>query len=340
MIAVVSEAAVVAPGDRLGAFVQRARRGHARAGRRRALAVVGAPLLAVAALVCWLMPAWMWPCLATALVVVLLAIAIADRRGRRTDRTRLLQGLEGELPHAAATGDALAAWLEQSVGEARQRPMAQWLANDLAATLTALPPQSVRRVGHRPLGRIRGFVPLAVVAWLAWLLLQFGLPPLPGLLGGAPRADRGGAGGVGETPTRGNDPPQEREPKSPTALPPPPEPEPPPQPPPPPEPEPPSPPLPVLDLPLDTGVVVPQFVDDGPTRKLLAQRALLPDSGAGAEPPPASTGAARTGSSPPEQTPRRQFERAAERAARARHVPPHEQAIVRRFFARLQQEAK
>lgn len=139
MIAAVSDAAVVAPGERLGAFVQRARAGHARAGRRRALVVLGAPAAVVAALVGWLAAAWLLPCLLGGALVVAVAVAVADRRGRRVDRTRLLAGLEAELPHAAATGDALAAWLEQRPGDDRERPIAQWLASDLAAALTTLP---------------------------------------------------------------------------------------------------------------------------------------------------------------------------------------------------------
>ena len=94
--------------------------------------------------------------------------------------------------------------------------------------------------------------------------------------------------------------------------------------------------------------MIPDFVGDGETRREMAERALVgvgvatgeegPEQPAPAAPKPPVGLPQGTGSStadpdqPPPPDRLQEFERAAERALRSRHVPDVERAIVRRFF--------
>ena len=61
---------------------------------------------------------------------------------------------------------------------------------------------------------------------------------------------------------------------------------------------------------------------------------------AGSIPPPSAAAGGTESIPPPPPPAAEQFQRAAEQAARARHVPAAEQAIVRRFFDQLQKAAR
>jgi hypothetical protein len=217
--------------------------------------------------------------------------------------------------------------------------MVRWLCADLAGEIEALAPETVRTLGRRRPGRVRYLIPLLVLGLLCWLLLNLTLPPIPGLLGGGAGggAGAGGGGAGGAPPDEGQERPGEADPQPPQRLPEPlPLPE---EPPPPPVVE--QEPAPLLDLPVLPRIVVPQFIGDGPTRKAMAHRALVADEGGGVTPPPPPP-AGRQGTElpPPAASQADEFARAAERAQRARHVPPEEQPMVRRFFELLQREAK
>ena len=72
-------------------------------------------------------------------------------------------------------------------------------------------------------------------------------------------------------------------------------------------------------------------------------RAHVAEVGGGAKPagPPPSQRAGAGGATPPPPEPQQvQFDRAAERARQARHVPEAERAMVRRFFALLREASK
>jgi hypothetical protein len=106
------------------------------------------------------------------------------------------------------------------------------------------------------------------------------------------------------------------------------------------EPEPPPPadgtPPPLLDLPSLRQFLLPEFVGDGPTQRVRMHAAETSDAPT-APTPQNSSAAAGT---PPPPPSRETFERAAEAAQRARHVPPAERAIVRAFFDALREAAK
>jgi hypothetical protein len=69
----------------------------------------------------------------------------------------------------------------------------------------------------------------------------------------------------------------------------------------------------------------------------MAEVALVPSGGGGQEPEPTTGG----GTTTPRSTPvAEQFQAAAEKAQQSRHVPNAERAIVKRFFALLQQGGK
>ncbi|MCB9878378.1 MAG: hypothetical protein H6835_12335 [Planctomycetes bacterium] len=109
-------------------------------------------------------------------------------------------------------------------------------------------------------------------------------------------------------------------------------------------PPPPAPPplaeAPLLELPEQQRFVVPEFIDDGPTRRARMRAAEIEADGGGAASPRAPrTGGEQQAPEPPAAREQR-FEHAAEQALRSRHVPDAERAIVRRFFDKLQQQGR
>ena len=333
----------------LRSFVARVRAAHRREALLHAALRTGLPGAAAAVLASW------WSLrLALALGVATLVIGGVHVLLRWR---QLQQSLDSALRGLGEHGfeDALRTWIERD-GAGASDGMSAWLGEDLAAHLGGPKAETVqpRRL---QLGPVRYLVPVLVVLWMVKLLGPDLPMPLPGVLGGGARAAVGGEGeGEGSGGAQGSgrdskqrDPqraPQPEEPKlqdePPTKQPVPPEP---PKPKPEPDPEPPpeappqstNPPEPLLSLPEERKVVVPQFIGDGPTRRAMAEVALVPGGGGGQEPQQAAGG----GASVPRATPTsEQFQAAAEKAQQSRHVPASERAIVKRFFALLQQGGK
>lgn len=358
------------PAARLLAFAGRLRRQHVRAAAQgalvRTLLILGGPWILAA----WFAPAVRVPVAIVALVVALTAVFTAAWRAHRTAESGLLRAEPGAAGAGVLdlVGCELATWLEQRRQPGHDQPMVQWLGRDVAGRLPTLPKTTVAAVGRRRLGRLRRLVPVVLVLLLCWLLAEWLMPPWPGVLGGGGASGAhsatgsgsgsgsgdpsGTGGGAGRQSTASDQPmPPEPQPEpQPEPAPSVPEPrdEPPPQPrqPPPPQPETPAPdvvpaaPAPLLQLPEQQRFVVPEFVGDGPTRRVRMHAAEVERAG-GAPPPPPSTGAGGSGElqAPPPLRPET-FERAAEAASRARHVPAEERPMVRRFFELLQQRAR
>jgi hypothetical protein len=340
------------PAGGLIELARRLRRRHqgqaAAASALRAALIGGGPLVVAI---------WVWPpVFAPALQLFVAGIAVAAAAGawsrRRLPDAALLHE-EYEPGRRTAVGDELATWLECARRGALGEPMVAWLARDVAQAVAATPPQRLRGLGRRRLGRLRWLVPVLVVLLLAWLLFAVFAPPWPGVLGGGAGGGGAGAGGqgpgagaAGGTGGTGAQEPQPDQPtpwsEQPKVAPPriPPPPSPPPEPDPPPQPVEPEPPAPLLDLPPDLQFMLPEFIGDGPTRRARVHAAELAESRGGR--PPAAAAAAGAAAPRPDAPPqgREEFERAAEKALRARYVPPEERPIVRRFFERLREAAK
>jgi len=354
MMAGVHETAIeggldAAPDGRLLAFAARLRRLHV---RRAALGAMGRSLLLVAGpaiVVAWLVPEVRWP---VAIALASFALAAALLAGFRTwgvtDAALLRTGGGFQAPGGLdVLGDEFATWLECHRRARADVPMARWLGEDVAAKLPALAPV-VGQIGRSGLGRRRWLVPIVILLLLAWLLSEWLAPPWPGVLGGRPSVDGPAAGdGAGSSsggggsavPSPGGD--EEPESKDPQQKPPP-ESTPPPQPQPPqptesPDPVTPEAPAPLLDLPAQQRFIVPEFVGDGPTRRVRMHAAELERAGTTA--PGASGTSGGEGAVPPPRS-REEFERAAEAAQRSRHVPAEERPMVRRYFELLRQAAK
>ncbi|MFO1077766.1 MAG: hypothetical protein U1E73_08570 [Planctomycetota bacterium] len=322
---------------------------HAVHGGLRAALVSALVLALPALLVTALVPAWLWTAALAVAAVAALQGLVAGLRAARVADAALLAALDGTAPAAfAGFRDELATWLELEHRQAAEAPMPHWLGDVVDGHLRALDRTMLATVGRRRLGRARWLVPIVLLALLVWLLSYFLFPNWPGLLGGrpdepgggAPMAGTGGPGegaggggsapqpkGAGESPVRR--PPREPQPQQP----------PPPEQPAPPEPTPPAESPPLLSLPPQQVFAVPEFVDDGPTRRMRAHVAEVPEGGGDQR--PESTTPNRGGELPPPPVPPAvEFARAAERAQNARHVPPAERPIVRRFFELLHEAAK
>lgn len=304
------------PADALQAFVTRLRRRHARMAAARAALQAFLPWGVLGAAALWVESGAAGVLAATGL---LLAAAAGWWAGRRRLPDHLL--LAG-VQDAPEVHDALSTWLEPR-GAARSPLVSAWLAEDLWRRASAMPSRAWASVGRRPLGAVRWLLPLLVLLLWGRLLVDGIQLPLPGAGGGAAAA---GGGASGRAPA-GTAPSQLPEP-------PPPVPELPQQeevePPPPPKPDP------LLELPPQEQFVVPQFVGDGPSRKAMAERAEVELGGGGASTPrPQQAGSAAEREA---QQPKRDYERAAERAERARNVPAEERPMVRRFFELLRKE--
>lgn len=324
---------------RLLRFASRLRRRHLVAAARAALVrcalVLAVPTIALA----WWLPARTWSILAVFAGVLTIGAALAAWRARCVTDARLLaaEGGDSEL------GCGLATWLERR--RAASAPMAEWLAGDLERDIAALPASTFAAVGRRRLGRLRWLLPIVLLLLLAWLLSLWLQPPWPGALGGRPDAVGNNLdpapgvvfvpdgtrpeGGEGTRRSEAN-----REPRSPqSAGPDPDEPAEAGQ-----QPAPPEAPAPLLLLPRHDVFVVPEFTGEGPTTRVRVHAAEVAAGGAVA--PHRPTGSAGDATPPPPEPESVAFERAAERAQRARHVPPRERAIVRRFFTLLREAAK
>jgi len=275
---------------------------------------------------------------------------LAWHRARSARHPQLLLAGDGNDPQAPSmilVGDELATWLENRRNNAADVPMVRWLGRDVEARLPGLPPAEIARAGRARLGRWRRLVPFVLLLLLCWLLTEWLSPPWPGLMGGRdprdlPRSGSGGegsgggagsgAGGSGDpkpepadqrqAPKPGPDGPVPQEQQGPEQQPP--------------EGEAPAP---LLELPDQQRFVVPEFIDDGPTRRARVHAAEIERGGA--VPQPQKVGAGGRGEVPAPPPPTAEtFERAAEAAQRARHVPDEERPMVRRFFELLREAAK
>jgi hypothetical protein len=223
--------------------------------------------------------------------------------------------------------------------------MVQWLGRDVEARLPGLPADAIAGAGRRGLGRWRRLVPFVGLLLLVWLVAEWLAPPWPGVLSGRARdlpgpaasgpgdGSGGGNGGGGIEQPQSPDPQPDEGKQQPAAAQP--------QEPPGPAPTPPEPeaPAPLLELPEQQRFVVPEFVGDGPTRRARVHAAEVERSGAVSRPRPTGAGGNDESPSPPPPT-AESFERAAEAAQRARHVPDEERPMVRRFFELLREAAK
>ncbi|MEC7583563.1 MAG: hypothetical protein VYE77_04540 [Planctomycetota bacterium] len=337
--------------------------------------VVGLSSACVAALLLWWsVSAALWWLLGAA-CLTLLAAVVAGSAVARAERR-----LDEDLAAAPlGLGDGLRTWFEEQRHGRGTQGMASWLCEDLAGKVSdraalVAGGRVPLRVRWQRLGRARLLLPVLLVLLLAWWLGQLFSLPIPGpqqaQTGGgqsqAPQVTPSGPGvavvvpdsGDGDPePGDGDDgessPPPAQEAPRPDAPPDPDRPDPDqPDPDQPGETPPPEEPAPLLDLPSLPTAIVPDFVGDGPVRQQLAERALAgrddaadPDQGDARQSQPENA----PGSSQPNQPGRgasspeandETFERAAERAARSRHVPASERAMVRRFFERLREEGK
>ncbi|MCA8977174.1 MAG: hypothetical protein KDC98_20805 [Planctomycetes bacterium] len=341
---------------RLLAFAHRLRRRHVLAAARAAAARWGVVLAVPAIPILWLWPQWFGPVAIAVAVTLSVAMIVAGWRARAVPDAHLL---DRDDDTAAADdpverlGCGLATWLEWSSRDASTVPMSEWLAADLDRDIAGLPAAVVKRIGRRRLGRLRWLLLVAILLLLlAWLLSFWLQPPWPGALGGKPDSpdgqqpmagavadpQSGGAGGEALAPSVSPEPAPTPAPEPEGTEPPPPKPDEsddPDQ----PEPPPPQlPPAPLLQLPQQQLFIVPEFIGEGPTRRMRAHTAEV--AGEGATPPPAGTGQSGGEVPPPPEPQVETFERAAERAQQARHVPESERAIVRRFFTLLREAAK
>ncbi|MCU0863357.1 MAG: hypothetical protein MUC36_06175 [Planctomycetes bacterium] len=330
---------------RLLAFAASLRRRHRRGAATFAALRTGL-LLAVPVLpLAWLVPDWRLPLVLGAGTATALAALLAARRAAGLADAALLRSAEPATAGAelAVLGDELGTWLEAH-RRGERTAMTGWLTSAIDDQLPQVPRQQLAPIGRRSLGGLLWLLPLLLLALLAMLLAELLAPPWPGALGGRPRdlPTAGGAGG-GEAPGPGGagggdsepdeaPPPEPKEPpaeKPPAAEPP--------------APEaaavpPPDERPPLLDLPTQQRFLVPEFIGEGPTRRVRMHAAELEQ---GAPPPTAVARPSGDGAPAPVPPPQvEEFVRAAEAAQRARHVPPAERAIVQRFFTALREVAK
>ena len=339
---------VVGPAEHLLAFAARLRWLHTRRAATSA-AVRSLLLLAVPAIVvAWLVPPWLVPAGVVLASFVLGCAAVAAVAARRVGDAALLRATDRARGSTLdVVGDELATWLECHRRAVADAPMARWLGQEVAAQLPGLRNETLAHVGHRGLGRWRRLLPFVLLMLLAWLLTEWLAPPWPGVLGGRATIEvpstgtgSGAKGSGGQAPQPGGAP-QPTTPEQPTAAQPEHSPPPPPLPPPPsdrPELPPPEAPAPLLNLPEQQRFLVPEFVGDGPTRRVRMHAAEL--ERAGPAPKTSATPSGAGGDMPPPGRSREEFERAAEAALRSRHVPPEERPMVRRFFELLRQAAR
>lgn len=328
-------------------------------------------LLAVpVVLVAWLLPSQsgraLWVAAAILLPIVVLAAVGSHWRARKI-LGALRQSLNDGGDELATLHDELATWLEvderaatETASPGANGEMVRWLEQDVLARLAPHRSKALAAVAKPRLGRWRWLVPVVLLLLLIWLLAVWFAPPWSGVIGGLPNQAAGnqngeGGGGKGDVdpnqaPSPGGDTNRDEQP-DPQG-----EPEQNEQPDPdvpdeqqvprrseqPNEPAPDSAEIPpLIELPDEQHFVVPEFIGDGPTRRARMHAAELEEQANGNQPQPQGNASGATGSQLPNAKPTPpDFERAAEAAQRARHVPPSERAMVRRFFELLRARAK
>ena len=314
----------------------------------------GVPLVVVA----WLLPSLRWSALsvygAFLLVVAVTASALAWWRSRRA-LIALRASLAGSEAGVGALRDELLTWLEQeqagapAQSGAARAGMVRWLEQDVHQRLTPHRRQAERHVSRLRLGRWRWLAPVVLALLLAWWIGSWWQPPWSGAVGGRP--EPAASSGAGASPRDaepsqpdGDQPPdqpqpepgdeQERERKAAAVqfgdeeeAPPQDE-----------DAEPP----PLVEAPDDQRFVLPDYIGDGPTRRARMHVAELeqPQAGGAAPRQQQAPRGGGPGAAQPQPPTVSEFERAAERALRSRHVPDAERAIVRRFFDELQKRGK
>ena len=314
-----AEVGSLSPEQCLAAFAGRLQRRHARMAAVRAVLRTFLPWGALGGVALWFDPRAAAVLGAGGLLLAAVAGLWAARR--RVPHHLLLAGVQD----APEVQDALGTWLERRTGTTTSPMVSAWLAEDLWHRASSMPARAWSHVGQRPLGAVRWLLPLLVLLLWGRFLVDGIQLPLPGAGGGAVSgAGAGGNAGQGQQP--GGSRPELPEPPPVAPEPPPTE-----------EPEPPPPePDPLLQLPPQEQYVVPQFVGDGPSRKALAERAEVEmGGGSSSRPEPRPAGA---GAEPEPRPAPHDYQRAAERAERARNVPVEERPVVRRFFDLLRKE--
>ena len=262
-------------------------------------------------------PAWLGPALwATVAWLLWVLLRLLRRPGLRV--VDLDQSLEMQ--------DSLATLIASGAG----RSMSPWLQRHVTARLQQMPAPRRRRVWWGAMRRALVLLPLVWLAiWLGplWSLLPLGLSPsggpspedqvatdqrdpTPGDAGSDSGTDPGAPASKPQGPKPGADEPGQQPPSEPPA---------------------PQPLIPAL--PLQREFVVPTWIDKGPSTRAKAPVVAVPK--------PLPEDPSRPRSQPQKPAPRqpeqqqRAFQRAAEQAQHARHVPPNERGFVRRYFGEL-----
>ncbi len=308
----------------VAAFVRRLDRWHRLAAVAAALAAHAVVVIALLWILDELVPRWSSP-VSWVAVVWLSAFAVLHWRwsGVSVDVLDRRFGLH----------DALRTW----TGGVALGPMRDWLERDLGARIAGLSPSRQWKPVRQRLRPLRVLVPLL----LALIILR-SLAPDGDLNAGLGGGGGGAAGGAAGGTTSSDDPP-ESPPDSPDTPPqddpPPPPPDDHPEDPPPDEPDPPGAPEDLIDeRPNQDEFVLPHFVGDGPSR---TEQAHVADVGSGGTKPPPTqrdpTGQPNEDPPPPEIA---EFDRAAERALRSRHVREDERDTVRRYFELLRKRGR
>ena len=328
-------------------------------------------LLVPVILVAWLWPAVLEDVLLGCAAILLPTIVIAASRAYWQSR-RIFSALKESLfasgEGVATLHDELVTWLEfdaharggvakPSDALAAESHMLRWLEADVQQRLVPHRARALAAVSMPRLGRWRWLLPAVLLLLLIWLLAVWLAPPWSGAIGGLPNQPQagdgdgpGGGGRGGGAGTNGEDPdparnedaqpdPGQQAEQQPSKQPPPPT---------GPEPSPPDPQQPddqsdprevppMIELPPDQRFVVPDFIGDGPTRRARMHAAELDEQAAGQARQDAASGSQAANPDAP-KPPQPDFERAAEAAQRARHVPAAERAMVRRFFDKLREQ--
>ena len=231
-----------------------------------------------------------------------------------------------DLDARAGLAEGLATYWQHRRGEGTA--MRAWLAREVAARLRQLPlARAVGASGRRALRRLAYLVPLLLALLLLLLVWPFGLRTGERLGTQAPTPSAGAGDGPGDatpppqsagadkptpSPEAGAPPPREEDtpgdgPAVPTRP---------------------------LHLPVREEFVVPAFLGEGPTTRGQGREVTE-------EVTPPSTGNVGTpGGADTPEAPAVTFERARERALRARHVPAEERRIVERYFRALAEGGK
>lgn len=281
---------------------------------------VGLLLLAAGAWLPFLLEPLSWAAAGWVSFVVLRELLAVVLRRRRLRVRDVDVGLEMQ--------DMLTTLLSQR----QQTPAAAWLRRNVSTRLARAPVQQRRYLWWRACRRAVVLVPLVVlVLWLGplWNLLPLGLKP-SGDSATAKGAGTGTGSGHGTASQPASEQPdQPKQPKQPKEQPaggqqPGGDPQPPPRPAPPPKPL-------IEKLPIQKEFVVPTWIHEGPSTK--ARAPVVEQDQPGAQRPQPQP-RPRTGPEAAEQQ-LREFQRAAERAQHARHVPPAERPFVRRYFGQL-----